>query len=56
MTGTFSHEVDNNLNQNTVQAVKARGNGTPNNYSVEPPAYKVQKQVHQEIKDNRKKN
>ncbi|WP_243721238.1 DUF6443 domain-containing protein, partial [Aquimarina spinulae] len=56
MTGTFAHEVDHNLNQNTVQAVIDRGNGVENNYSVEPPAYKVQKQVHQEIKDNRKKN
>ena len=56
MTGTFAHEVDHNLNQNTVQAVIDRGKGVENNYSVEPPAYKVQKQVHQEIKDNRKKN
>lgn len=55
ITGTFAHEVDHNLNQNTIKTVVDRSNGIKNNYSVEPPAYKVQKQVHQEILNNRKK-
>jgi len=54
MIGTFSHEVFHNLDSNTIQTVIDRSNGVQNNYSVEPPAYKVQAQVHQEIKKNRK--
>jgi hypothetical protein len=54
MTGTFSHEVDHNLNPNTIQAVIDRSQGVPNNYQVEPPAYKIQGKVHQEIKKARK--
>lgn len=58
MTGTFSHEVFHNLDQKTISTVKqnSAAGKKVNSYDVQTPAYKVQGQVHQEIKSNRKKN
>ncbi|NUY82762.1 RHS repeat-associated core domain-containing protein, partial [Flavobacterium sp. MAH-1] len=50
MTGTVSHEIDHNLNPYSIEAIIDRANGRTNNYEVEPPAYQVQKKVHEEIK------
>lgn len=52
MTGTFSHEVFHNQDQKTITAVKqnSAAGKKVNSYEVEPPAYKLQGQVHREIK------
>jgi hypothetical protein len=55
MVKTFSHEVDHNTNQETIDAIRDRQQGRPNNFDVEVPAEDVERQTHEEIIRNRPK-
>jgi RHS repeat-associated protein len=56
MVGTFSHEAEHDLDEQTPHTLIKRQMGYYDGYDVEAPAYKKQKQVHLEIKENRKEN
>jgi len=53
MVGVFSHELEHEVDQQSIDAIKDRQQGRPNNYDVEKPAYDVQDQVNREIKDKK---
>ena len=53
MVSTFSHESYHDIDLDAIKAINDKQNGVVNNYSFEPPAYRVQRQVHKEIKSSR---
>ncbi|WP_317167939.1 RHS repeat domain-containing protein [Flavobacterium jejuense] len=55
ISGTVSHEIDHNQNQQTIKAVVDRSNNIQNNYNVEAPAYLIQAEVHKQIRTFRQR-
>jgi RHS repeat-associated protein len=54
MVGVFSHELEHDIDQQSIDAIKDRQEGRPNGYNVEKPAYDVGDQVNREIKEKKK--
>ena len=51
---TFGHEVDHDINQEAIKAIKERQQGGTNTFDVEGPAEGIESKTFREIKENRK--